>query len=94
LTRHGVRIISYRTSEEYVHATGHGNQEDVKWLHQKTHPKFFIPIHGHHSMLVKHKELAMAWGIPEENIVVPDNGSIIEIIDKGQNIIVAKKSPH
>ena len=28
LTRHGVKIISYRTSEEYIHATGHGNQED------------------------------------------------------------------
>jgi ribonuclease J len=91
LTRHGVRIISYRTSEEYVHATGHGNQEDVKWLHNKTHPKFFIPIHGHHSMLVKHKEMAMKWGMSEENIVVPDNGSIIEIIDKGQKIIARKE---
>ena len=91
LTRHGVRIISYRTSEEYVHATGHGNQEDVKWLHKKTHPKFFIPIHGHHSMLVKHKEMAMSWGMPEENIVVPDNGSIIEVTDGGQKISVRKE---
>jgi len=91
LTRHGVRIISYRTSEEYVHATGHGNQEDVKWLHKKTHPKFFIPIHGHHSMLAKHKEMAMKWGIPEENIIIPDNGSIIEIVDKGQKIIARKE---
>lgn len=91
LTRHGVRIISYRTSEEYVHATGHGNQEDVKWLHKKTHPKFFIPIHGHHSMLVKHKEMAMSWGMSEENIVVPDNGSIIEITDGGQKISIRKE---
>lgn len=91
LTRHGVRIISYRTSEETIHATGHGNQEDVKWLHRKTHPKFFIPIHGHHSMLVKHKELAMELGMSEENIVVPDNGSIIEITDNGTKIGVRKE---
>jgi ribonuclease J len=91
LSRHGVRIISYRTSEEYIHATGHGNQEDIKWLHRKTHPKFFIPIHGWHSMLVKHKEVAMSIGMPEDNIIVPDNGSIIEIIDNGEKMILRKE---
>ncbi len=92
LTRQGVRIISYRTSgEDFVHATGHGNQEDIKWLHRKTHPKFFIPIHGWHSMLVRHKELAMELGMSEENIVVPDNGSIIEISADGQKITTRKE---
>ncbi len=91
LTRHGVRIISYRTSEETVHATGHGDQEDIKWLHRKTHPKFFIPIHGWHSMLVKHKEVAMALGMSADNIIVPDNGSIIEIVDNGNKIILRKE---
>ncbi len=91
LARHGVKIISYRTSEETIHATGHGNQEDVKWLHRKTHPKFFIPIHGWHSMLVKHKEIAMSLGMSEENIVVPDNGSLIEITDEGTKISVRKE---
>lgn len=90
LSRHGVRIISYRTSEEYIHATGHGNQEDVKWLHRKTNPKFFLPIHGWHSMLVKHKEVAMSLGMSEENIIVPDNGSIVEIV-KGEKIILRKE---
>ncbi|MEK7586069.1 MAG: ribonuclease J [Patescibacteria group bacterium] len=91
LARHGVKIISYRTSEETIHATGHGNQEDIKWLHRKTHPKFFIPIHGWHSMLVKHKEVAMSIGMSEENIVVPDNGSIIEITNEGTKINVRKE---
>lgn len=92
LTRQGVRIISYRTTgEDFVHATGHGNQEDIKWLHKKTHPKFFIPIHGWHSMLVRHKELAMELGMSEENIIVPDNGSIIEISADGQKMILRKE---
>jgi ribonuclease J len=92
LTRQGARIISYRTAgEDFVHATGHGNQEDVKWLHRKTHPKFFIPIHGNHYRLVLHKELAMDLGMSEENIVVPDNGSIIEISVDGQKITTRKE---
>ena len=83
LARQGVKIVSYRTSEETIHATGHGNQEDIKWL-LKTHPKFFIPIHGSHYMLTLHKELAMGLGMSEENIIVPDNGSVIEIQDEGK----------
>ena len=92
LSRQGVRVISYRTAgEDFVHATGHGNQEDVKWLHRKIHPKFFIPIHGNHYRLVLHKELAMDLGMSEENIIVPDNGSIIEISADGQKMIMRKE---
>ncbi|MBP7006646.1 MAG: ribonuclease J, partial [Candidatus Pacebacteria bacterium] len=68
-----------------------GNQEDIKWLHRKVHAKFFIPIHGWHSMLVRHKELAMELGMSEENIIVPDNGSIIEISPDGEKMVLRKE---
>ncbi len=93
LSRQGVKIISYRTAgENFVHATGHGNKEDIKWLHKKIHPKFFIPIHGNHFMLELHKELALELGMSEENIVVPDNGSIIEISKDGEKIYLRKET--
>lgn len=92
ISRQGVKIISYRTpGEDFVHATGHGNKEDIKWLHRKVNEKFFIPIHGHHYHLELHKELAMELGMPEENIVVPDNGSIIEIVESGTKIVMRKE---
>ena len=92
LSRQGVKIISYRTpGEDFVHATGHGNKEDIKWLHAKTHPKFFVPIHGNHFMLELHKLLAIDMGMSEENIVVPDNGSIIEISSEGDKIFARKE---
>lgn len=92
LARQGVKVISYRTAgEDFVHATGHGNKEDVRWLHRKTHPKFFIPIHGNHYRLVLHKELAVDLGMPEENVIVPDNGSIIEISPDGEKIVLRKE---
>ncbi len=92
LSRQGVKIITYRTpGEEFVHATGHGNKEDVKWLHNKIKARFFIPIHGNHYRLELHKELAMELGMPENHIVVPDNGSIIEITDNGTKIGVRKE---
>lgn len=92
LARQGVHVISYRTAgEDFVHATGHGNKEDVRWLHKKINAKFFIPIHGNHYRLQAHKDLAIELGMPEENVVVPDNGSIIEISADGEKIVKRKE---
>ncbi len=92
LSRQGVKILSYRTAgEDFIHATGHGNKEDIRWLHRKTHPKFFIPIHGNHFMLELHKEVAMELGMPEDHIIVPDNGSVIEISADGNKMVLRKE---
>jgi ribonuclease J len=92
LARQGVKIITYRTpGEEYVHATGHGNKEDVRWLHRKMHAKFFIPIHSNHYRLQLHKELAMELGMAEDHMIVPDNGTIIEISSDGTKMIARKE---
>ena len=94
LSRQGAKIVSYRTSDVYVHSTGHGNLGEIEWLHKKIKPKFFIPIHGNHYRLQLHKDLALSLGMPEENIVVPDNGNIIEIQDGGTKIVTLKdKAP-
>jgi ribonuclease J len=86
IARKGAHIMHYRTSDVYIHSTGHGNRGEIEWLHRKLRPKFFIPIHGHHYMLKLHAELAHQLGIPKENIIVPDDGTIIEIQDGGQKM--------
>ncbi|MCK4386732.1 MAG: ribonuclease J [Candidatus Pacebacteria bacterium] len=92
LYRHNLKVIHYRVSE--VHASGHGNAQELAWIHQKVRARFFTPAYGHHSMLKIHAEIAKSLGWPAENIVVPDNGSIIEIQNKGEKITVLKdKAP-
>ncbi|MEK7504725.1 MAG: ribonuclease J [Patescibacteria group bacterium] len=90
IARQGAKIISYRTSEVYIHSSGHGNRGEIEWLHRKIKPKFFIPIHGSHHKLRQHEELALEIGMPPQNIVVPDNGSIIEVQDQGEKIVMLK----
>ncbi|MEK7115480.1 MAG: ribonuclease J, partial [Patescibacteria group bacterium] len=89
ISRQGVHIIHYKTSD--IHSSGHANSEELAWIHQKVHPKFFIPVHGYHYMHRVHADIAMRT-MPEENIIIPDNGMIIEIVDKGQKMHALKET--
>ena len=91
LARLGAKIIHYRSSDVYIHSSGHGNRGELEWIHKKVQPKFFVPIHGSHYMLRVHEELAQSVGMPHENIIVPDNGMVIEIQNKGEKIIALKE---
>ncbi len=92
LSRQGARIIHYRVAD--VHSSGHANRDETAWIHSKINPKFFIPIHGYHYMLRVHADIEIARGTPEDRIVIPDNGMIIEITDKGEKIkFLKEKAP-
>lgn len=62
-----------------VHVSGHASQEEIKMMHNLVRPKFFIPVHGEYRHLIKHAQLAGSLGMPRENIVVGENGAIIEL---------------
>ena len=62
-----------------IHASGHAQKEELKMMINLTKPKFFMPIHGSYYMREMHKELAMSLNIPEKNIIIGENGSIIEL---------------
>jgi ribonuclease J len=89
LFRHDSRIITYLDSD--VHTSGHGKRGELEWIHEQIPYKFFMPVHGHHFMLKMHAELAVGLGTARENIVVPDNGSIIELFNEGKEIRVLKE---
>jgi len=84
LYRSDAKIITYLDSD--VHASGHGNRDELKWIHERIPYKFFIPVHGNHYMLKQHGEMAQTTGVPAENIVIPDNGSIIDITENGSKL--------
>ncbi len=62
-----------------VHASGHACQEEIKIMHSLCKPKFFIPIHGEYRHLRMHKQLAMALGMEERNILLPTIGLQVEL---------------
>ncbi len=89
--RKNVRVINYRTSA--VHSSGHGNAGELVWVHQTVKPRFLIPVHGHHYHLKSHMYAAIENGFKRENIVVPDNGSLIDIKNGTEIIVHKQKAP-
>ncbi|MEZ4104397.1 MAG: ribonuclease J [Candidatus Paceibacterota bacterium] len=82
--RKNVKVVNYKGS--HVHSSGHGNSGELVWIHQTLKPKYLIPVHGHHFHLKSQMYAAIENGFPKQNIVVPDNGSIIDI-KNGEEII-------
>ncbi len=91
LYRHNLKIIHYRVAD--VHSTGHGNAQELAWINTQVNAKFFMPGYGHHSMLKVHAEIAKSIGIPSENIIVADNGNLVEISEKKQIKVLKEKAP-
>ena len=92
LSRHDAKIVTYLDSD--VHTSGHGKRGELEWVHKQIHYKYFMPIHGSHFRLKMHADLAASLGCPRENIIVPDNGSIIEIQEKGAKFVkLPEKAP-
>ena len=77
LFKKGAEVIY--DSVEKIHVSGHACQEELKLMQALVKPKFFIPVHGEYRHLKKHGELAMELGLPEKNLVICENGDVIEL---------------
>ncbi|NJK73288.1 MAG: ribonuclease J [Richelia sp. CSU_2_1] len=75
----GANVIYGR--DKGIHVSGHGCQEDQKLMIAMTRPKFFLPVHGEHRMLVQHSKTAQSMGIPASNMVIIDNGDVVELTE-------------
>ncbi|MCY4173340.1 MAG: ribonuclease J [Cyanobacteria bacterium MAG CAR3_bin_5] len=62
-----------------IHVSGHGSQEDEKLMLALTRPRFFVPVHGEHRMLVQHCKTARSMGMPAERMLVIENGDVVEL---------------
>jgi ribonuclease J len=84
LYRKGADVIYEKISD--IHVSGHAFREELKLMIKLTRPQYFIPIHGEYRHLILHSRLAKEMGIPEKNILLAENGQIIEFDKKGGRI--------
>ena len=77
LFKKGAEVIY--DSQEKIHVSGHACQEELKLMHSLVKPRFFVPVHGEYRHLKQHGELAVELGLPEKNLLIPENGDVIEV---------------
>jgi len=83
--RQGAKVFHYKMMD--IHASGHAKQEELRKMLKIMTPKFFLPIYGQYSMLVRHAEIAEEEGMPADNIVVAENGQVINLTPKRISIM-------
>jgi len=77
LFRQGAEV--YYQAIANVHVSGHAAQEELKLMLNLLRPTYFLPIHGEFRQLILHAKLASSLGIPEDHIVIAEDGDIVEV---------------
>jgi ribonuclease J len=89
LYRAGATVIYNKTHD--VHTSGHAYQEDLKLMAALIKPKFFMPLHGERARRILHGKIVQEVGVNKNNILIPSNGSVLEM-DNGGNVVVTEET--
>jgi ribonuclease J len=84
LAQHGAEVLHQEIAP--VHVSGHACSEELRTLLSLVRPRAVMPIHGEYRMLAAHAQLARDAGIPDERILIAENGSVIELSPDGVRI--------
>ncbi len=85
LAKAGAEVLHEEVAE--VHASGHACAEELRTMLALLRPKTLMPVHGEFRMQAAHARLALEAGIPEESILIAENGAVIELTPKGASIV-------
>ncbi len=79
LTRLGAHVV--HKGSALVHVSGHAHAGELLFVLNVTRPGNFMPVHGEWRHLRAHAQLAALSGVPEQNIVIADDGVVVDLVD-------------
>src|SRR5260370_1428497 len=87
LTRLGARVV--HRGNAMVPVSGHAPAGELLYVLNLVRPSNFIPVHGEWRHLRAHAELAALTGVPEQNIVIAEDGVVVDLVN-GQAAVAGK----
>jgi ribonuclease J len=87
LTRWGARVV--HKGNALVHVSGHAPAGELMYVLNMTRPGNFMPIHGEWRHLRAHAKLAALTGVPDDNIVIAEDGVVVDLVDGHASIVGA-----
>jgi len=85
LYRLGAEVVHSGMAD--VHVTGHAMAGELKTLQTIAKPEHFIPVHGEFRHLTHHARLAIEMGVPAANVLLAEDGDVVELTDKGLDFV-------
>jgi ribonuclease J len=82
LYRNGAEQVFY-SEVGRVHVSGHAHRDELRELLGLVRPRFFIPVHGEYRQLFHHARLAESAGIPSSNVMLVEDGHVVELTEGG-----------
>jgi ribonuclease J len=79
LTRQGARVV--HRDNALVHVSGHAPATELLYVLNLVKPANFMPVHGEWRHMRAHARLAALTGVPEKNIVVAEDGVVVDLVD-------------
>jgi len=81
LCRLGADVIHSGLAD--VHESGHAQRGELRTLLSIAKPEFFVPVHGEFRHLTHHARLAMEMGVKPTNVLLAEDGDVVELRDTG-----------
>ncbi|MBB2912251.1 ribonuclease J [Streptosporangium becharense] len=87
LSRWGARVVHKGNAK--VHVSGHAAAGELLYVLNMTRPSNFMPVHGEWRHLRAHAKLAALTGVPEDHIVIAEDGVVVDLVDGRARIVGA-----
>jgi ribonuclease J len=75
LYKHGGEVFYSTTAK--VHVSGHAYRDEIRTMLDTIRPRFFIPVHGEFRHLLHNSRIALAAGVPAENVRIVEDGQVV-----------------
>ncbi len=87
LSRWGARVVHKGVAK--VHVSGHAPAGELIYLLNATKPSNLMPVHGEWRHLRAHAALGRLTGVPQGNIVLAEDGVVVDLVDGQASIVGA-----
>ena len=87
LTRLGAKVVHGGNAK--VHVSGHASAGELLYCYNVLRPKNVMPVHGEVRHLVANAALAVQTGVPAQNVVLAEDGVVVDLVDGKATIVGA-----
>ncbi|TYQ11321.1 UNVERIFIED_ORG: ribonuclease J [Gordonia westfalica J30] len=85
LAKRGATVITQQSAK--VHVSGHASAGELLYLYNAVRPSNAMPVHGEWRHLRANAALAVATGVPEDRVVLAEDGVVVDLVDGRAEIV-------